>query len=186
MHDVHPDIGATDNEPPALRHAVKARNLEMVELLISFGADINGLSYDICGYEAVIHIAAANGDADMIKLLASYGANVSENLDEVYARTPLHVAVWKGQVSAVQTLLELGAEADVNSHAETLLEIAESVACSEVGATELWERMVKIGELLVQAGANVREVVGSSGRYPDAPENVEFLRIMVAAQQRAT
>lgn len=158
----------------------------MVELLINFGADINSLSYNICGYEAVIHIAAANGDADMIKLLVSYGANVSENVDEMYARTPLHVAVWKGHVSAVRTLLELGAEVDVESDSETLLEIAESVACSEVGATGLWDRMVKIGELLVQGGANVREVMSSSDSFPDAPRNVEFLRIMVAAEQRAT
>ncbi|KAL0636952.1 hypothetical protein Q9L58_004055 [Maublancomyces gigas] len=185
MHDVHPDTGATDTEPPAVRHAVEARNLQMVELLIIFGADINSLSYKICGNEAVIHVAAANGDSDMIELLVSYGANISANLDEIYDRTPLYVAVWNGHVSAVQTLLELGADVYEDGDSELLVEIAESVACSEVGATGLWDRMAKIGELLVQAGADVREV-SSSDRFPDAPRNVEFLGIMVAAQQRAT
>lgn len=188
MHGVHPDTGASDTQPPALHDAVKVGNLEMVQLLISFGADIDSVNYiNDYGYHAVIHTAAANGDADMIKLLASYGADVvSENQEAGYVRTPLHAAVWKGHVSAVEALLEWGAEVnDVDSNSETPIDIVESVACGAGVVVELWERMVEMGELLVAAGAYVREVAGSLDTYPDEPENVEFLRIMVAAQQRA-
>lgn len=161
----------------------------MVQLLISFGADIDSPNYnDNYCYEAVIYTAVANGDANMIRLLASYGADVvSDNQDRAYVRTPLHAAVCGGHVSAVEALLESGAEVDVvDFDSETPLEIVESMACSAVVVDEeLWERMVAMGELLVAAGAYVREVVGSLDRFPDEPRTVEFLRIMAAAQQRA-
>lgn len=189
---MHPDTGAKDSQPPALRAAVRRRRLDIVELLVSHGADVNRHNYDgNYGYEAVIHIAAANGDTEMIKLLAAHGADVvSDNPMGMYVGTPLHVAVTCGHVGAVQTLLGLQAKVDgEDSGYETPLEVAESVACEDANTQEWWESMVEIGKLLVKAGAPVRHTEESLQDLcvlPGEQRNVEFQRIMIAAGQDVT
>ena len=64
-----------DNEGlTVLHHAVKNGKKEIIELLISNGADIN--SKDNNGYTP-LHYATWNNDCSTLKLLISHGADVN-------------------------------------------------------------------------------------------------------------
>lgn len=98
----------------ALHIATKLGNLAEVNMLLSYGADVNissqedSFSYKtIC--ETPLHIAAARGDDKVIMALLSRNADV-----EIYDQnheTALHLAIKNGHASTVNLLLEHGASA---------------------------------------------------------------------------
>ena len=59
-------------------------------------------------HQTALHIAAMQGDVDLIKLLLSHGAHV--NYGTVDLMTPLHEACFGGHPEAVDILISEGAE----------------------------------------------------------------------------
>jgi ankyrin repeat protein len=85
----------------ALHKAVKNRNIEGVELLISKGADINakdGARNQI----TPLHLAVQNRDKLMVELLVAKGADVRAR--DTTGNTPLRIAETNGYTEIVELL----------------------------------------------------------------------------------
>lgn len=84
------------------------------EALIANGADVSALGRK---YGALrlrpIHLAAEEGQTDMIKCLLSHGVDVNSPTEGANRITPLHFAAAKGRASTAETLIAAGA--DVNA-----------------------------------------------------------------------
>lgn len=190
--DVHPDTGASHGQPAALRAAVCLGRLDIVELLASHGADINRLNFDRrSSFFAVIHHAAANGNTEMINLLAAHGGSVDlRGTMGTYVGTPLHFAVTGGRLGVVQALLDLQALVDEHDSCyETPLDMAETVACQDADTEEWWDAMVEIGKLLVKAGASIQRMEGNPlvpGGHQVQKKYEEYRKIMIATRQDGT
>jgi len=80
--------------------AVFFRNTQMVELLLSYGANVNTRD----SFETTpLHNACENGDVDMVQLLLDKGASIDvRNKND---STPLHRAALNGHLDVVHMLL---------------------------------------------------------------------------------
>jgi uncharacterized protein len=88
--------------------AANKNQLETVKYLLSKGADINYVHP--LSHNSAFHLAAFNGFDDMVKLLASSGANVNEKLKaDVSILRPLQDA---GNTHMVELLKGLGVKDD--------------------------------------------------------------------------
>lgn len=85
--------------------AAQEGSLEVAQLLVNGGADVNEKSF--VGH-APIRIAARNGKIDLIKYFLSKGAEVDTEGDD--RATPLEHAASKGHLEIVQLLFEKGAD----------------------------------------------------------------------------
>lgn len=95
---------AFENEQtPALHTAVMKRNLELVQLLLEHGADVNQKTWG--GGTAIFY--AATRTPEMTRLLLEHGASVT--ITNGYGRTPLHMVVLDREGIAAKLLLEAGA-----------------------------------------------------------------------------
>ncbi|CAJ1099281.1 E3 ubiquitin-protein ligase MIB2-like isoform X1 [Octopus vulgaris] len=100
----------------------KHYNLEVVELLLSRGSDINGKDY----YGSTpLHLAAANDRRDGVAFLLKQ-TDVEVNPRDEDGRTPLHVACWRGNLHTVELLLgHNGIDANVvDNNGDTPLHVA--------------------------------------------------------------
>lgn len=187
---MHPDTGATVIVPAALFTAVRDRYFDIVKLLLFHGADVNYHNFDYhCGFEDAIHVAAANGDAQMITLLAVYRADLESVMPEnVYGGTPLQIAAPRGHVRAVKALLKLGAYVDQgDAFGATALEKVESMAVQVRYESDMWESMIEIAEILVKAGAYVSHTKRSVAQMcacPNLRVAGEFQGILLALKMR--
>lgn len=181
---MHPDTGSTITKGPALRSAVRDGSLEIAELLLTHGADVNRKTFH-GRLEPVIHLAAANGDTAMIKLLAAHGADLAvQNLTRSCRGTPLHIAVICNRVSAVRTLLDLHVPVDAENYAHrTPLDVATSFACYDLDQLERVEGMVEIGRMLVEAGAQMQCHEGGVGRPSRDRQDVEWQKDLFAPKE---
>jgi ankyrin repeat protein len=86
----------------ALHVAVAYEHREVVEILLSNGADVNDNGHR----EQVtpLHIAAGSGYRDMVELLLAHGANI--HVQNKYGQTPLEVADCKGMIDTAYVLRE--------------------------------------------------------------------------------
>ncbi len=91
-----------------LWHAIRCGSIDMIEYLLSAGADID--QQDLNG-ETLLHKAAHAGRCDVMAFLVAKGFDV--NADSPDLEAPIFHAVRGGNVEAVQWLAELGA--DVNA-----------------------------------------------------------------------
>ena len=82
-------------------YAVSKKNLEMVKLLESHGANLN---HREMLFRTPLYFAASIGSVDIIKYLISYGCDV--NLPSNLGRTALGKACWNGELEVVKILLE--------------------------------------------------------------------------------
>jgi len=122
---------------PALWHAANNERIEVMELLLDRGADLDA-KYN-SGY-TVLMKAAFNGSAEVLEFLLKRGAD--PNLRNEFGRTPLMLAAGLGGTEVVRLLLDRGV--DVN-------------AMDENGKTALMyaakEGRTEVVQLLKQAGA---------------------------------
>lgn len=103
-----------------LHIAVYERNLDIVRLLIKYGANINAKTYN---RETPLHIAVYEGHWDVAKLLIDHGADVNARNNN--GSTPLHIAAERGFLDIVQLLLEKGADPNIlDSKARTPANLA--------------------------------------------------------------
>ncbi len=108
--------GGTDPNCPlvhgsALAHAAGKGNIEVIKMLLDWGADIEGgtgLSPLTC--------AAYKGHNEVVQLLIDHGADIEANVGQV--GTALFQAAEEGHLSTVRLLLKLGA--NVNAKTEKL------------------------------------------------------------------
>lgn len=90
--------------------------------LIQQGAEIN---CSTLSGSTPLHTAADNGNADAIKILLAYGADVNA-IYQFNGRTALHLAAYVGNLSCVKKLIKAGAGMlmeDING--STALNIAQ-------------------------------------------------------------
>ncbi|CAM9118787.1 unnamed protein product, partial [Scytosiphon promiscuus] len=95
------------------RHMGESGPLEMLELLLKAGSDID--AQNIVG-DAPLHKAAMNGRARAADYLIGSGANV--NIRNAFDQTPLHSACVSGNIEVVQRLVQGGADTSAQDAAE--------------------------------------------------------------------
>ncbi|OQA91454.1 MAG: Ankyrin repeats (3 copies) [Elusimicrobia bacterium ADurb.Bin231] len=100
------NINARDNsnQTPLL----KAKNFDMIKLLVENGANINAV--DAKGMSC-LHYASQRGKTDIVKYLVGHGALV--NIKDVLGRIPLHEAARNDFTEIVEFLVSCGA--DINA-----------------------------------------------------------------------
>lgn len=99
------NLAARGGETP-LMTAARSGGAEVVRALLERGAEV-GARESVSSQSALMW-AAAEGHADVVRLLVGAGANVKYRLGSGF--TPLLFAVREGSVSAVEALLEAGAD----------------------------------------------------------------------------
>lgn len=89
-----------------IHYAVKRGNMEMIQLLVEFGADVNARNNQ---YQTPLMMAVgAPKPEECIRLLVTFGADV--NLFDRRGDTALHKAAFYGRNEEVRLLLEFGAD----------------------------------------------------------------------------
>jgi len=109
------DVNAVDpwGMTPLHKAAVFNR-VSCAEALIANGADDSALGKKYGALRLMpIHLAAEEGQTDMIKLLLSHGVDVNSPTEGANRITPLHFAAAKGRVPVVEALIASGA--DINA-----------------------------------------------------------------------
>lgn len=132
-----------------IKFADSDRVLDMVTLLLSSGAHVNGTGGIMGSTGCPLHCAVGRGDRVM-QLLLSHGAEV--NATDSSGRTPLHIAAG-GHPGSIRVLVEAGADVNAADDEErTPLHIAVAGRLESTQA-------------LLNAGADVNSV-DKSGRTP--------------------
>ncbi len=122
-----------DSEMSLAASAVMSGNMELLELLIQYGADLNA------GKMPPLTFAIVRGDKALVELLLKNGARAQDGQSEHVAQekpelsallkrhagTEWHAAVKSGDLVAVTAALDAGAEIDVEGeHGRTALQLA--------------------------------------------------------------
>ena len=120
------DINALCNRGyNALHTALEACNLQIVKLLLAYGADIN--AQDSCGNNALHHVvdyAFQNDLREVVAFLVEHKVNI--NAQNKQGKTPLCDAVLLNKAEMVQLLVDHNAyDADYQHEKQTLINIAE-------------------------------------------------------------
>jgi hypothetical protein len=123
----------------ALEHAVRNANREMVQLLLSAGANVNLKNES---GETVLMMLDGDATSDLVWDIINVGAKV--NSQDNAGNTPLMQAATSNNLDAVKTLIDAGAKVDArNKRGQTALMLAAS------------EGNVNIVRTLVFAGADI-------------------------------
>lgn len=129
----------------ALQLAVETGNMDITELLLISGADVNSPAL-LEESRTALQIAVQNSDLVMIKRLFDAGANVNGPPAPKHGRTALQIAVEQGDMKLVSLLLERGA--DVNQEPSDM-----------AGATALQlaasKGYIGIARKLIERGADI-------------------------------
>jgi ankyrin repeat protein/predicted Ser/Thr protein kinase len=177
------DLQDVDGET-ALIKAVEQRDMRLVRLLIEDGADpsledhqgrtardtAESLNSDaIAGYLAKampdLHTAAARGDVTHIRSLLLSDSSVDPNDKDLAGRTALMRAAKSGQVTAVLTLLLLGANVDeTDSEGRTAL-----MYSAENGQSDILIAMQDLQEFVANCHSNVTSPEETAQRFKELP-----------------
>lgn len=103
------DAGGTPQLPHSvLSSAAEAGHLEIVDLLLNAGVDVNGLGDN---HASALQAAAWGGHLDVVRRLLLAGASV--DIASKWGWRPIHSALWTGRQDIAQLLLDHGARVDV-------------------------------------------------------------------------
>ncbi|KAJ8966249.1 hypothetical protein NQ314_003664 [Rhamnusium bicolor] len=107
------DIGRLDRHGQSVLHyAVNSGNIDMVEyLMTTLGKELSVNQNDACCFSP-LHMAAANGDIEMLRWLLRRGANVNA-VGGRQRQNALHVAARSAHLTIIRILVEAGA--DINA-----------------------------------------------------------------------
>ncbi|KOB79154.1 putative ankyrin repeat domain 54 [Operophtera brumata] len=92
-----------------LRFAASTNNTDLVEKLLSSGADPNSSDEH---KRSPLHLAACRGYVNVVKLLLRHGAN--PNIKDTLGNTPLHLAACTNHIPVVMELLDAGTDVSIN------------------------------------------------------------------------
>lgn len=109
------DVYKNTNGSTPLALAAQAGRADAVELLLDAeGAEERDVDVAARNGRTVVHIAALNGHADVLRAMSKHGGDVDRA--DANGVTPLAVAAQEGHVDALRVLIDAGA--DVNSASE--------------------------------------------------------------------
>jgi ankyrin repeat protein len=121
------DVNAQDEEGrTALIQATIYNNVEVVQILIEHGANVN--TKDFFNGNAALHFAARNYSLELLLLLLKHKAEV--DIKNINGNTPLSIAVTNssGKGRAIQLLLLHGADRNsINNQGISPLELANTI-----------------------------------------------------------
>ena len=86
----------------ALHYAAEEGNLDICQILLSYGVQVN------CDSKTALHYAAVEGNLDICQILVSYGAQVNCLTSNKW--TPLHLATIRNETGVAKYLLRNGAD----------------------------------------------------------------------------
>jgi uncharacterized protein len=122
------DVNAQDEEGrTALIQATIYNNVEVVQILIEHGANVN--TRDFFGGNAALHFAAKNYSLELLQLLLKNKAEI--DIKDINGNTPLFQAVVNasGKGGVIQQLLLHGANRNLkNNQGVSPLELAKTIA----------------------------------------------------------
>jgi ankyrin repeat protein len=164
---------------PALQAAIKSSNTEIIQKLISKGADINAVA-QCQGSRTALQTAAEKGNQEIIDLLLMMGARI--NTYEGTSHTSiLQGAAQGGNLDIVQEILKRGFQANNSSPANLVIGAALRAASAEGHA--------EIVRLLLRNGADVTIVAPNTGGFIssallEAAQNghLDVVKILVTAR----
>eukprot|EP00899_Mesostigma_viride_P028442 jgi/Mesvir1/8783/Mv02693-RA.1 len=147
--------------PPPLVLAARTERLDVIHHFVKFGVDLNGVDEN---KDTALHVAVENNLMDVVKCLVQAGARMDipggglvvsgKRLKKSWP--PLHLAVAKGNVEMVDTLLAAGADVKAAAAYECVAgETALHVAVAKGD--------VKIVDALLAAGANINAAASRDG-----------------------
>lgn len=151
--------------------ATKSGDTEKVISLIESGGDIQTTVGD-SDKRSLLHHAAQRGHADLVRTLNEMGLDVNE-LDK-HGRTPLYLACHDHQFKSAKTLIELGAEINIEGDYNPL----------DIAASHSFYG-IEIVQLLLQHTANVNIVCRGTRTTPLMgalhQKNPAALKLLLAA-----
>lgn len=138
------DLNRQKRGRPPMLIATSHGDSDMLELLISYGGNVNVIDKQ-SNLSSCLHVTACQGNIDKAQLLLSYGAHL--NATNHYGDTPLMTATLMNQPDMVQFLLDYGADHRlVNDQDRTALDMARSALNLRVGDKENVLKIIKLLE----------------------------------------
>ena len=154
--------------PPRPPKRVSATDLEIIQILIDSGFDVNAMSGYRSSATTPLHTAASHGDVELIKVLIAGGANVNSNV----FGSPLSRAAMYNHTEAAKVLITAGADFNIigNFGNNPLNEAARG-------------NHMEVAEFLLEAGIDVDLTSGSYGFFTPLHDarSPEFAKLLLDA-----
>jgi ankyrin repeat protein len=143
---INPDSYVDNSRQRPLEIAIRKQSIEMMQLFLDRGADVNLCFGEMSSARAPLEASAETGRLDFVQLLLEAGAHINDCEPRHHRASALTFAALAGQLDLVQFLLDAGAEVDgapACGHPGTALQ-----AAADTGH-------MKIVRLLLSYGADV-------------------------------